>query len=58
MLLAECCMPVGDCRLQDVYSYGMVLWELMAFEPPYEEATNPWQVRRMQPWSGPAGSLQ
>ncbi len=30
--------------LQDVYSYGVVLWELLSWEEPWGSARNPWQV--------------
>jgi hypothetical protein len=28
----------------DVYSFGIVLWELLTFEFPWGSAANPWQV--------------
>ncbi len=31
--------------LQDVYSFGLVLWELLTFKTPWEDSINPWQVR-------------
>lgn len=28
----------------DTYSFGLVLWELLTWRPPFEGTTNPWQV--------------
>lgn len=32
--------------LQDVFSYAVILWELMTFNAPWEGMTNLWQVRK------------
>ncbi len=39
-------VEVVGCRpcLQDVFSYGMVLWELLTFKTPWKDASNAWQV--------------
>ncbi len=29
---------------QDVFSYGVVLWELLCWQIPYVGISNPWQV--------------
>ena len=28
----------------DTYSFGLVLWELLTWRPPFEGTSNPWQV--------------
>ena len=36
---------LGCCSCpQDVFSYGMVLWELLTFKTPWEALSSPWQV--------------
>ena len=37
-------MEAMAVNLQDVYSYGVVLWELLAWEEPWGGARNSWQV--------------
>lgn len=35
--------------LQDCFSFGMVLWELLTLDMPFWELSNPWQVK-LQLW--------
>lgn len=32
-------------KASDVYSFGLVMWEVLTFQTPFEGQASPWQVR-------------
>jgi hypothetical protein len=30
--------------MQDVYAFGIILWEMLSFQAPYDDLPNHWQV--------------